>query len=146
MVVTADGTAQAAGPTVRLRAVVASPAAVAVEASPAASRCYTQCQHVFHTHHIGCCSLRETTQASYNTCCCCCCNNGFDGLAIWLQVAGYGTHNTYVRDNADTVRVTRDQIVESVDKSLQRLQTDYVDLLQIHWCGGGVIQQVVTPL
>jgi aryl-alcohol dehydrogenase-like predicted oxidoreductase len=50
-----------------------------------------------------------------------------------LQVAGYGQHNTYLRENGQTVRVTRDQIVESVDKSLARLQTDYIDLLQIHW-------------
>lgn len=50
-----------------------------------------------------------------------------------LQVAGYGTHNTYLRDSGETVRVTPDQIVESVDKSLKRLGTDYIDLLQVHW-------------
>lgn len=31
------------------------------------------------------------------------------------------------------MRVTPDQIQEAVDKSLGRLCTDYVDLLQIHW-------------
>jgi hypothetical protein len=48
-----------------------------------------------------------------------------------LQVAGYGTHNTYLRSPERTVRVTPDQIVESVDASLKRLGTDYIDLLQV---------------
>jgi aryl-alcohol dehydrogenase-like predicted oxidoreductase len=56
-----------------------------------------------------------------------------DDIILATKVAGYGTHNTYVRDNGETVRVTRDQIIESVDKSLKRLGTDYIDLLQIHW-------------
>jgi aryl-alcohol dehydrogenase-like predicted oxidoreductase len=50
---------------------------------------------------------------------------------VWLQVAGYGTHNTYLRNPEQTVRVTPDQIVESVDASLKRLGTDYIDLLQV---------------
>ncbi|KAF8062037.1 tas [Scenedesmus sp. PABB004] len=54
-------------------------------------------------------------------------------IVLATKVAGYGTHNTYLRDGADVVRVTRAQIAESVDKSLARLGTDYVDLLQIHW-------------
>eukprot|EP00878_Enallax_costatus_P026194 GHUV01028079.1.p1 GENE.GHUV01028079.1~~GHUV01028079.1.p1 ORF type:complete len:235 (+),score=53.62 GHUV01028079.1:95-799(+) len=54
-------------------------------------------------------------------------------IVLATKVAGYGTHNTYVRDSGETVRVTRDQIIESVDKSLKRLGTDYIDLLQIHW-------------
>jgi aryl-alcohol dehydrogenase-like predicted oxidoreductase len=29
--------------------------------------------------------------------------------------------------------VTRDQIQESVKKSLDRLGVDYIDLLQVHW-------------
>ena len=53
------------------------------------------------------------------------------------QVAGYGTHNTYLRDPERTVRVEPDQIVESVDASLKRLGTDYIDLLQVCVCVGG---------
>jgi len=30
-------------------------------------------------------------------------------------------------------RLTRDQILQAIDGSLERLQTDYVDLYQIHW-------------
>lgn len=53
------------------------------------------------------------------------------GAPVLLQVAGYGTHNTYLRSPERTVRVTPDQIVESVDASLKRLGTDYIDLLQV---------------
>lgn len=51
------------------------------------------------------------------------------------QVAGYGTHNTYLRSpEPPAVRVTPAQIVESVDASLKRLGTDYIDLLQVGVC------------
>eukprot|EP00775_Hariotina_reticulata_P004116 gene4116-4362_t len=56
-----------------------------------------------------------------------------DSLVLATKVAGYGTHNTYLRDPPETVRVTPSQIKQSVDSSLQRLGTDYIDLLQIHW-------------
>ena len=29
--------------------------------------------------------------------------------------------------------VSREQIVTSVDESLKRLGTDYIDLIQVHW-------------
>lgn len=48
-------------------------------------------------------------------------------------MAGYSDRISWLREAGAPTRVTRDQIVESVDKSLQRLGTDYVDLLQIHW-------------
>jgi hypothetical protein len=53
-----------------------------------------------------------------------------------LQVSGYSVQNSYVRDPPETTRVTPAQIAQSVDASLKRLGTDYIDLLQIHWCGG----------
>lgn len=49
-----------------------------------------------------------------------------------MQVSGYGRQD-YLRDNDVKPRVTPDQIEESVNKSLSRLGTDYIDLLQIHW-------------
>lgn len=46
-------------------------------------------------------------------------------------------------------QVTSDQIIDSVDASLERLETDYIDLLQIHWpdryAGGLFGQGDFTP-
>ncbi|KAJ9522733.1 hypothetical protein QJQ45_019856 [Haematococcus lacustris] len=56
-----------------------------------------------------------------------------DSVVVLTKVAGYSANSTWVRNPPRTTRVTRDQIRESVDASLTRLQTDYVDLLQIHW-------------
>lgn len=49
-------------------------------------------------------------------------------------MAGYGDRLSYLRTPPETTRVTKKQIIASVEASLQRLQTDYIDLLQIH-CG-----------
>jgi predicted aldo/keto reductase-like oxidoreductase len=32
---------------------------------------------------------------------------------------------------------TKEQILESLDRSLKRIGTDYIDVMQIHWLGGG---------
>lgn len=41
--------------------------------------------------------------------------------------------NTWFRDDGSPGRLTRKQLEEAVDKSLRRLQTDYIDLYQLHW-------------
>lgn len=51
-----------------------------------------------------------------------------EDIVLATKIAGNGL--SWVRDGAD---VTGEAIVASVDASLARLQTDYIDLYQIHW-------------
>ena len=55
-----------------------------------------------------------------------------DKIILASKICGRGG-NTWFRDDKSPTRVTRKQIFEAVDKSLQRLQTDYIDLYQIHF-------------
>jgi len=57
-----------------------------------------------------------------------------EDVILATKVAGRTDRMTFLRKNRDEeVRVNRAQILESVDASLKRLGTGYIDLLQIHW-------------
>ena len=60
-------------------------------------------------------------------------NNGRarDEVLIASKVAGYNERFTWLRGGP--TRVTREQILASVDASLARLGVEHLDLLQIHW-------------
>ncbi|PTM40459.1 aldo/keto reductase [Bosea sp. 124] len=55
-----------------------------------------------------------------------------DKVILASKICGRGV-NTWFRDDKSPTRVTRKQITEAVDNSLKRLQTDYIDLYQIHF-------------
>src|SRR5215470_4208058 len=56
--------------------------------------------------------------------------HGHDNLVIASKVAGPGRRDWIRNGRTD---LTRDVIAEAVETSLARLQTDYIDLYQIHW-------------
>lgn len=53
-----------------------------------------------------------------------------DKLIIATKITGPGRGFNWIRNGP---RITRKQITDAIEGSLRRLQTDYVDLYQIHW-------------
>ncbi|MCY7334470.1 MAG: NADP(H)-dependent aldo-keto reductase [Pseudanabaena sp. CAN_BIN31] len=55
-----------------------------------------------------------------------------DKLIIATKIIGTGRNYKWLRDDA-IAALSRKNILQAVDDSLKRLQTDYIDLYQIHW-------------
>ncbi|HEX8057008.1 MAG TPA: NADP(H)-dependent aldo-keto reductase [Novosphingobium sp.] len=56
---------------------------------------------------------------------------GRDGIVLATKVSGR-SDNAYIRPGGETPKLDRKNIHYAIDQSLRRLQTDYIDLYQLH--------------
>lgn len=56
-------------------------------------------------------------------------NKNRDQIVLATKIAGNGDYTKFIR----TTGFSREAIISAVEGSLERLQTDYIDLYQLHW-------------